>query len=39
MVICKGSVEILSLVVMCDAEVLIFINYCVRAQPAGFEHQ
>lgn len=38
-VICKGGVEILSLVVVCDAEVLIFINYCVRAQPAGFEHQ
>lgn len=39
MVICKGGVEILSLVVVYDAEVLIFINYCVRAQPAGFEHQ
>lgn len=39
MVICKGGVEILSLVVVYDAEVLIFINYCVRAQPAGFERQ
>lgn len=39
MVVCKEGVEILSLVVLCDAEVLIFVNYCVRAQPAGFEHQ